>query len=204
MTPDNVEKMLDKGEYTLEKLLEVAEALNDSQPMKDEGASVELEGWGEGDESELADQIMRAFERNVPENRENEVGEAVLEFYSAMVPQEEGYAEDKEEVEEEEVRKEEESEGEISPKERTPKKEEKEDGVKKKNRDGKVSRISTFCIAIKDGGTLEEIVERSQKLYEDGGGSGGIGGAQWTANFATRLLVTLGFAKKDGRKFYLI
>ena len=28
MTPDNVEKMLDKGEYTLEKLLEVAEAVS--------------------------------------------------------------------------------------------------------------------------------------------------------------------------------
>ena len=133
MTPDNVEKMLDKGEYTLEKLLEVAEALNDSQPMKDEGASVELEGWGEGDESELADQIMRAFERNVPENRENEVGEAVLEFYSEMVPQEEYVEEKQEDVKDEEEEKEEEKPDEPEEEKPAPKKKKKGKKVRKES-----------------------------------------------------------------------
>ena len=87
--------------YTFEELRTIAEELNASLPMKENGEEVGVDDYSSDRPEELAEAVLRAFEENIPQNREDEVPDSVLEFYMEMVPQEEIVDLEKEEKEEE-------------------------------------------------------------------------------------------------------
>jgi len=218
------------NEISMEQLRNWAQDMDEHERMEEE-KKIHAENYSQDQYTELKEAVLDGYDFIYPEGKEEEAPSDLTEFYSTCVEEEadndlpsisdeevknevsepkkteevkpEEVIPDQASVKKEEPKKEEPKKEE--PKKEEPKKEEpkKEEAVKKE-RSG-YTRVDAFCEGVKKGGTVKEISERSEKIYERHGGIPNEKQSIGFCKLGVKFLVGIGYlSSSDAGKYTLV